>query len=119
MLQKMCLAALGLIILMVMSFCYKYINLMSEYNSAVEQVAVLNRTLEAKEAIISTNQMVMDSLQETKDKLLAEKEKTDNLVKTLLEKPENKKWGCEEVPEDIADFIYTTYNLECERKVKK
>lgn len=81
------------------------IDLRSDLKAKQVELATAQETIKVKDAKIKTDEEVLVLLRKYNSALLEERDKMDTALSELMQKPENKEWGCTNLPEDITNFL--------------
>lgn len=104
--------AIGAALAIIAGAVYHARNLSEELKETKIELAKAQESLRVKDAKIKTDEEVLVLLRKANDALLEERDKLDEALSSLMQKPENREWGCTNLPEDITNFLSGT---ECKR----
>lgn len=109
---KWLIAVIAISVITISGLAWYCLGLKSDLKEKTIALETANETIRIKDIKIRTDGEILDTLKKDNAALLAERNKLDQVLSDLMQKPENKEWGCANIPDDIAGFIY---GLECQR----
>lgn len=87
-------------------------SLKEELDTLTVDLTLANSKIALQETKIETDNEVLSKLKHDNAILSEERTKLNKALDSLMQKPENKKWGCSNLPDDIILFLG---NLKCNR----
>lgn len=76
------------------------------------QLKLAQEKIKVQDLKIETDEKIVSELKEDRERIIKERDVLNDALDALMQKPENQKWGCTNLPDDVLQFVY---GLECTR----